>query len=268
MSNKVIDIDKGWDDLINRMEEDLYGKQEFRIGVFRETPLELIKAYANEFGTSSAAAFKVPPRKWLSSFFDENHQLLTDIFFEAVEEFVSGSKSYEDATEEAAKEVINLAYSYYSEDPLSPKLSRKWLKEKTGPHQMVNEGSMLQALTLQISRTDGSDFKPDSPTPPTPPPPNPEPQPRPDPQPKPPPSMGGRPRGVGFMRSMRKLYMALTGPQLYEGFGQRKRAEAKSRMSTTRNNLPGQTSMPSADPGRSELFNRGRGHYPSTNRVN
>lgn len=69
----------------------------------------------------------------------------------------------------------------------------------------------------------------------------------------------GRPKSIGLLRSLRRIFGALTGPKLYEGYGFRKRAEAKPMFSTTQRWPPGYKRMP---------VRSGGGRYPSVSRVN
>jgi hypothetical protein len=67
----------------------------------------------------------------------------------------------------------------------------------------------------------------------------------------------GRPKSIGFLRALKSVFGALTGPRLYEGYGFRKRAEAKPLFSTTQRWPPGFKRMP---------VRSGGGRYPSVSR--
>lgn len=73
----------------------------------------------------------------------------------------------------------------------------------------------------------------------------------------------GRPRKSGILKHVVSLGRNLTGPSIYEGFGQRKRAEKKFR-STNRTYTPGSRRIPVSDTGRLDFGPR---RYPSISRV-
>lgn len=74
------------------------------------------------------------------------------------------------------------------------------------------------------------------------------------------PNTGGRPKSLNLLRNLKKIFSALRGPQLYEGYGQRKRAESKPMFSTTQRWPAGFKRMPVRD------GHKQRGRYPSISR--
>ena len=271
MPKKVQDIDHGFDDLVDKL-EGLYSQETFSIGIFEDHPEQLVKAFKHEFRWD---AQNIPARRWLSSFYDEHRDQLEAIYKEAIEEYLTSDKDKEVVFQEYSQEVIVLITNYLSGDPLSPPLSDDWLKKKQGPHQMKESGDMINAIAIRYDEDGasgndadelvgadggGGQSGPTSSAPGT------------SPDQK---SggfsrrnLGGRPKGIGFMRAAATIYASITGPSLYEGFGFRKRPAQKARYSTTRRYTPGGTRYPGRDLGRSDLSGPpGKGRFPSVSRV-
>ena len=263
----IEDKDYGYEDFMESLQE-LYDKETFSIGVFDDFPEQVLKAAVHEFGSSDG---NIPARRWLSSWYDEYRDELKELYLEAYEEWLTSDQDKEDVLREYSQEARNLVIEYLSENPLSPPLSKAWEAQKDGPHQMYDQGDMIEALQVRFSDRGqgGSDGDPLTDTGQSPggqggtsgagpqganSGPSSTPYPSPGRR-----NLGGRPRGVGFLRHAKNLFQALSGPQLYEGYGFRKRPDPKPHQPRSRPHPRGVDRLP---------VRRGTqgGRYPSINR--
>lgn len=243
---EVVDEDHGYDELMEKL-ADLYREpNDFFIGVF-ETDLEqAIKAGVHEFG---APAKNIPPRHWLSSFFDTHAADIADIYVEYYREFVkTGNKNL--AEDKASEEVLILLRGYLETNPLSPDLKPSTWAVKESDTMMIETAEMVSAIAVKFdpkgakggssSSSKGKEVARMS-------------------QVSGGGGRGGSKKKTNLLRSLKAIYQALTGPSLYEGYGFRKRAQAKPMTSTTVRYPTGYKRMPTVERGP-------RGHYPSVSR--
>ena len=268
----VEENDLGFEKFMEEL-QDLYDKQLFSFGVFDDFPEEVIKAAVHEFGSDKN---NIPDRRWLSSWFDHSRDDLIDLYMEACEEYLTSNKDKETIYSEYSVKARIMLLEFLEDDPLSPELSKVWKEQKDGPYKMFDQGDMVNAIEVRFSDdgAEGSDGEsmaggsgggPSSPGgSPAPGNNNPSGPSRKTPRPVPGNNLGGRPTGVGFMRQAARLFRALSGPGLYEGYGFRKRPDAHQRFGGSERTRPSGTSGSRRLPSR-----RGTqgGRYPSISRV-
>lgn len=148
--NQLVDEDHGYEELMDKLEE-LYQKpSEFYIGVF-ETDLEqAIKAGVHEFG---APAKNIPPRKWLSSFFDEHSEDLAEIYLEACSYWLEVGGSKTEVFSTFSEEALILLRGYLETNPLTPDLKPATWATKQSDTMLVETAEMLSAIAIRYSGT-------------------------------------------------------------------------------------------------------------------
>lgn len=229
--------------------EDLYKKpSEFYIGVFESDLEQAIKAGVHEFG---APAKSIPPRRWLSSFFDTHNEDIAEIYIQYYKDYiVKGNKKLME--DQASEEVLVILKGYLEANPLTPDLKPDTWARKQSDTMMIETGQMVSAIAVKytdngsrggggsssrgrevarMSQVSGGGGG----------------------------KRGGSKKRLNILRTLKAIYQAVTGPTLYEGYGFRKRAEAKPMTSTTVRYPSGYKRMPTVERGP-------RGKYPSVSR--
>lgn len=239
---KVKDKDLGYKKFVKKYESMEFSG--FSLGVFESDPKEVMKAVVHEMGSPKTG---VPARHWLTKFFDQHGKDVSRILSEGVGEFITekgdGKAERDRVIGFRAQEIVELIHGFLIEGNLTPPLSPITLAQKNTDTMLFETGAMINAVALRYGDKgqEGSKAKEMA-------------------------RVGnnagggsrtGRPKSIKLLAYIKKLFLALKGPQLYEGYGQRKRAESKPGTSTTVRWPSGYKRMP---------VRSGNGRYPSNSR--
>jgi hypothetical protein len=238
------------------------------IGVFAEDDLQVLKAAVHEFGESRSGLpgrKPTPARKWLSKTFDDNLDFFKERILNAFDRAATLQTTLRQAILDCSDEIYERVEYYVETTAFPPPLSPHTWPTKTTDLPLIETRAMIDAIGLRYTRgveNGGSNGEPVAPIPPNPAPPPTPPHPPTPPGPTPPlPPVPPRPKKlrvtISLTASLRLLLQSISGPELYEGYGQRKRAQKKPGTSTTVQWPSGVKRMPQRSPG---------GRYPSDSR--
>jgi hypothetical protein len=145
--SRFTEVDHGYDDLLRQVKE-LEAGADFYIGLFSSDQDQVIKGGVHEFG---APGRKIPPRHWLSKFFDTHAKELNDIYVEATTTWLNEGGDSTEIFAAASGEVLVLLRGFLETNPLTPDLKDKTWERKDSDTMMIETSAMINAIAVRYN---------------------------------------------------------------------------------------------------------------------